>query len=202
MSKKLTAQESVDAFLASKKTRKLGKVAKTGKTGKAGKMTKAGQTGTKRPAKPIIPKTSKKTVPKADSDAESKEAKQPAVPPVPFNSAFVSSRRFASQDCWFVTFQSVEVIRRKSDDKVNASAILKAAKVPKPRRKNVLRRLTELVPFEKVDEGWHSYQGIYVPLEAAKTLAERWMVGKQLAPLFEQESRPQHTSEPVSQPDE
>ena len=62
---------------------------------------------------------------------------------------------------------------------------MKAAKVPKSRRVKVLAKLIKLVPFEKITEGFHAYQGVYIPLKAARDLASRWEVLEQLRPLFE-----------------
>ncbi|KAI8894578.1 transcription regulator HTH, apses-type DNA-binding domain-containing protein, partial [Globomyces pollinis-pini] len=92
---------------------------------------------------------------------------------------------YSKTDVYEVIWSTIPVMRRISDDYVNASSILKAAKVPKPRRVKVLKRLCELVPFEKITEGFYTFQGIWIPKSAAEKLAIRWEIYEFIKPLFD-----------------
>lgn len=125
-----------------------------------------------------------------DNNDDKQEVVQEVEPTVlelkkPINKAIVNSARYASIDVYEVNWKSIPVMKRKRDNYVNASQILKAAKVEKKKRKKVLKRLCELVPFEKIEFGFHTFQGIWVPETSAKKLADKWQVLDPLMPLFD-----------------
>lgn len=94
-------------------------------------------------------------------------------------------------------------MRRRQDDWINATHILKAAGFDKPARTRILERDVQKEVHEKIQGGYGKYQGTWIPLESAKDLASRHKVYDHLAPIFEytqgDESpppAPRHTSKP------
>lgn len=53
-------------------------------------------------------------------------------------------------------------MRRRSDDWINATHILKAAGLDKPARTRILEREVQKGVHEKVQGGYGKYQGIYI----------------------------------------
>ncbi|KZF19651.1 apses-domain-containing protein [Xylona heveae TC161] len=77
------------------------------------------------------------------------------------------------------------VMRRRSDDWINATHILKVADFDKPARTRILEREVQKGVHEKVQGGYGKYQGTWVPLEDGRLLAERNGVLEKLRPIFE-----------------
>ncbi|KAJ5797483.1 KilA N-terminal/APSES-type HTH DNA-binding [Penicillium pulvis] len=77
------------------------------------------------------------------------------------------------------------IMRRRSDDWVNATHVLKAAGFDKPARTRILEREVQKGNHEKVQGGYGKYQGTWIPLPEARMLAERNNVFAKLAPIFD-----------------
>ncbi|KAF5237157.1 hypothetical protein FAUST_6185 [Fusarium austroamericanum] len=77
------------------------------------------------------------------------------------------------------------VMRRRSDDWINATHILKAAGFDKPARTRILERDVQKDVHEKIQGGYGKYQGTWIPLESGQALAERHSVIDRLRPIFE-----------------
>ncbi|KAI1140018.1 ANK-repeat protein MBP1 [Hypoxylon sp. FL0543] len=77
------------------------------------------------------------------------------------------------------------VMRRRQDDWVNATHILKAAGFDKPARTRILEREVQKEVHEKIQGGYGKYQGTWIPLEAGEQLAQRNNVYERLRPIFE-----------------
>jgi len=60
-------------------------------------------------------------------------------------------------------------MRRRSDDWVNATHILKAAGFDKPARTRILEREVQKGVHEKVQGGYGKYQGMYDPIYQHQT---------------------------------
>ncbi|KAJ2894593.1 hypothetical protein MKZ38_007391 [Zalerion maritima] len=95
------------------------------------------------------------------------------------------------------------VMRRRQDDWINATHILKAAGFDKPARTRILEREVQKDTHEKIQGGYGKYQGTWIPLEYGQALAQRNSVYDRLHPIFEfipgNESpppAPRHTSKP------
>ncbi|KAH7325762.1 ANK-repeat protein MBP1 [Stachybotrys elegans] len=95
------------------------------------------------------------------------------------------------------------VMRRRHDNWINATHILKAAGFDKPARTRILERDVQKDVHEKIQGGYGKYQGTWIPLEAGDSLARRHNVYERLAPIFEfvpgNESpppAPRHASKP------
>jgi hypothetical protein len=95
------------------------------------------------------------------------------------------------------------VMRRRSDNWINATHILKAAGFDKPARTRILERDVQKDVHEKIQGGYGKYQGTWIPLESGQALAERHSVIDRLRPIFEYTQgaespppAPRHASKP------
>ncbi|KAL2173649.1 uncharacterized protein P884DRAFT_251375 [Thermothelomyces heterothallicus CBS 202.75] len=95
------------------------------------------------------------------------------------------------------------VMRRREDNWINATHILKAAGFDKPARTRILERDVQKDIHEKIQGGYGKYQGTWIPLEHGEALAQRNNVYERLRPIFEfqpgNESpppAPRHASKP------
>ncbi|KAI1098381.1 ANK-repeat protein MBP1 [Jackrogersella minutella] len=77
------------------------------------------------------------------------------------------------------------VMRRRQDNWVNATHILKAAGFDKPARTRILEREVQKDVHEKIQGGYGKYQGTWIPLEAGKSLAIRNNIFDRLQPIFD-----------------
>ncbi|RFU33328.1 hypothetical protein B7463_g3009, partial [Scytalidium lignicola] len=77
------------------------------------------------------------------------------------------------------------VMRRRHDDWINATHILKAAGYDKPARTRILEREVQKEMHEKVQGGYGKYQGTWIPLEQGQALAQRNGVFEKLRTIFE-----------------
>ncbi|RSL73253.1 hypothetical protein CEP54_000347 [Fusarium duplospermum] len=77
------------------------------------------------------------------------------------------------------------VMRRRQDNWINATHILKAAGFDKPARTRILERDVQKDVHEKIQGGYGKYQGTWIPLESGQALAERHSVIDRLRPIFE-----------------
>ncbi|KAK0716764.1 hypothetical protein B0T26DRAFT_265755 [Lasiosphaeria miniovina] len=95
------------------------------------------------------------------------------------------------------------VMRRRQDDWINATHILKAAGFDKPARTRILEREVQKEVHEKIQGGYGKYQGTWIPLEQGESLALRNNIYDRLRPIFEFQPgtetpppAPRHTSKP------
>ncbi|KAI0857372.1 ANK-repeat protein MBP1 [Xylaria cubensis] len=95
------------------------------------------------------------------------------------------------------------VMRRKNDNWINATHILKCAGFDKPARTRILEREVQKDVHEKIQGGFGKYQGTWVPLESGEQLARRNNIYDRIRLIFEYtpggESpppAPRHTSKP------
>ncbi|RDA90776.1 hypothetical protein CP533_3604 [Ophiocordyceps camponoti-saundersi (nom. inval.)] len=77
------------------------------------------------------------------------------------------------------------VMRRRRDNWINATHILKAAGFDKPARTRILERDVQKDLHEKIQGGYGKYQGTWIPLDAGEALAHRHNVYERLRPIFE-----------------
>ncbi|KAL9013084.1 MAG: hypothetical protein Q9173_002200 [Seirophora scorigena] len=77
------------------------------------------------------------------------------------------------------------VMRRRQDDWINATHILKVADYDKPARTRILEREVQKGTHEKIQGGYGKFQGTWVPLHEGRLLAERNGVLGKLRPLFD-----------------
>ncbi|KAK4121230.1 apses-domain-containing protein [Parathielavia appendiculata] len=86
------------------------------------------------------------------------------------------------------------VMRRREDNWINATHILKAAGFDKPARTRILERDVQKDVHEKIQGGYGKYQGTWIPLEHGEALAQRNNIYDRLRPIFE--FRPGNESPP------
>ncbi|CCF42509.1 hypothetical protein CH063_12486 [Colletotrichum higginsianum] len=95
------------------------------------------------------------------------------------------------------------VMRRRQDDWINATHILKAAGFDKPARTRILEREVQKEKHEKIQGGYGKYQGTWIPLDKGVALAQRNNIYDRLRLIFEYTPgdqspppAPRHTSKP------
>ncbi|KAJ3312247.1 hypothetical protein HDV04_003290 [Boothiomyces sp. JEL0838] len=81
--------------------------------------------------------------------------------------------------------QNTTIMMRKKDCYVNATQILKALGINKNDRFHLLSEEIQKYPHEKITGGYAAYQGTWIPLKSARSLALALNVLPQLAPLFD-----------------
>lgn len=77
------------------------------------------------------------------------------------------------------------VMRRRADDWINATHILKVADYDKPARTRILEREVQKGVHEKVQGGYGKYQGTWIPLAEGRMLAERNGVLEKMRPILD-----------------
>lgn len=77
------------------------------------------------------------------------------------------------------------IMRRKGDSWINATHILKIAKLPKAKRTRILEKDVQTGIHEKVQGGYGKYQGTYVPLKLGEVIARNYNVYDTLKPIFD-----------------
>src|SRR5690348_14246278 len=93
--------------------------------------------------------------PPPPSPAMSAATAAPARPPV-----FIAT--YSGVPVFEYRIRGVAVMRRRADDYLNATHILKAAEYDKPQRTKILEREIHTGPHEKVQGGYGKYQGTWV----------------------------------------
>ncbi|KAI0427801.1 ANK-repeat protein MBP1 [Xylaria sp. FL1042] len=95
------------------------------------------------------------------------------------------------------------VMRRRSDNWINATHILKCAGFDKPARTRILEREVQKDVHEKIQGGYGKYQGTWIPLESGEQLAQRNNIYDRLRLIFEYQPggespppAPRHPSKP------
>ncbi|KAJ5621513.1 hypothetical protein N7528_006296 [Penicillium herquei] len=97
----------------------------------------------------------------------------------------IYSATYSSVPVYELKIDGDSVMRRREDDWVNATHILKAAGFDKPARTRILEREVQRGVHEKVQGGYGKYQGTWIPLPQARMLAERNKVLAKLLPIFD-----------------
>lgn len=77
------------------------------------------------------------------------------------------------------------VMRRRSDDWINATHILKIAGFDKPARTRILEREVQKGVHEKIQGGYGKYQGTWIPLGEGRNLADKNGVIDRIIKIFE-----------------
>ncbi|RVX75842.1 hypothetical protein B0A52_00199 [Exophiala mesophila] len=123
----------------------------------------------------------------------------------------------ADKDIYSATYSNVpvyelkvggdHVMRRRSDDWVNATHILKIAGFDKPARTRILEREVQKGVHEKIQGGYGKYQGTWVPLAEGRALAEKHGIIDRISAIFDfvagdrsPPPAPKHTTAASSRP--
>ncbi|KAJ8602755.1 hypothetical protein MRB53_042382 [Persea americana] len=83
-----------------------------------------------------------------------------------------------------IVIRSIPVMRRRKDDWMNATQILKVAGFDKPQRTRILEREVQKGEHEKVQGGYGKYQGTWIPFERGVELATQYEVADIMAPIL------------------
>ncbi|KAL8765219.1 MAG: hypothetical protein Q9194_006638, partial [Teloschistes cf. exilis] len=97
----------------------------------------------------------------------------------------IFSATYSNVPVYEFNIEQNHVMRRRQDDWINATHILKVADYDKPARTRILEREVQKGIHEKVQGGYGKYQGTWVPLHEGRLLAERNGVLGKLLPLFD-----------------
>ncbi|PYI06024.1 apses transcription factor [Aspergillus sclerotiicarbonarius CBS 121057] len=119
----------------------------------------------------------------------------------------VYSATYSSVPVFEFKLDGDSVMRRRSDDWINATHILKVAGFDKPARTRILEREVQKGVHEKVQGGYGKYQGTWIPLPEGRMLAERNNIIDKLRPIFDYVAgdrspppAPKHTTAASSKP--
>ncbi|KAF3033391.1 hypothetical protein E8E11_000588 [Didymella keratinophila] len=93
------------------------------------------------------------------------------MPPLPDGKVY--SATYSNVPVYEVNVNGNHVMRRRADDWINATHILKVADYDKPARTRILEREVQKGVHEKVQGGYGKYQGTWIPLDDGRVLAER-----------------------------
>ncbi|PYH97397.1 putative apses transcription factor [Aspergillus ellipticus CBS 707.79] len=102
---------------------------------------------------------------------------------VDFSSVY--SATYSSVPVYEFKLDGESVMRRRSDDWINATHILKLAGFDKPARTRILEREVQKGVHEKVQGGYGKYQGTWIPLPEGRMLAERNNIIDKLRPILD-----------------
>ncbi|GAB7365590.1 hypothetical protein MBLNU230_g6661t1 [Neophaeotheca triangularis] len=97
----------------------------------------------------------------------------------------IYSATYSNVPVYEFNIEGNHVMRRRSDDWINATHILKVAAYDKPARTRILEREVQKGTHEKVQGGYGKYQGTWIPLEEGRVLADRNKVLDKLLPIFD-----------------
>ncbi|KAL5049255.1 hypothetical protein BDW71DRAFT_166987 [Aspergillus fruticulosus] len=97
----------------------------------------------------------------------------------------VYSATYSSVPVYEFKIGTDSIMRRRSDDWINATHILKVAGFDKPARTRILEREVQKGVHEKVQGGYGKYQGTWIPLQEGRQLAERNNILDKLRPIFD-----------------
>nr|POE80933.1 cell division cycle-related protein res2/pct1 [Quercus suber] len=103
------------------------------------------------------------------------------------NTSLVYSATYSNVPVYEFNIDGNHVMRRRHDDWINATHILKVAEYDKPARTRILEREVQKGVHEKVQGGYGKYQGTWIPLEDGKALAAKNGVAEKLMPIFDYE---------------
>ncbi|KAL8645487.1 MAG: hypothetical protein Q9226_007283, partial [Calogaya cf. arnoldii] len=101
------------------------------------------------------------------------------------NALPIYSATYSNVPVYEFNLEGNHVMRRRQDNWINATHILKVANLDKPARTRILEREVQKGIHEKVQGGYGKYQGTWVPLHEGRLLAERNGVLGKLLPFFD-----------------
>ncbi|KAI9193405.1 uncharacterized protein BJ171DRAFT_269389 [Polychytrium aggregatum] len=96
---------------------------------------------------------------------------------------------YSASPVYEMLVRGVSIMRRMNDGYFNATQILKAAGLNKPRRTKTLEREVLHGEHEKVQGGYGKYQGTWVPINIARQLAQKYGIEPLIRPLLDFDPR-------------
>ncbi|RMZ86827.1 hypothetical protein DV736_g5940, partial [Chaetothyriales sp. CBS 134916] len=97
----------------------------------------------------------------------------------------IYSATYSNVPVYELKAEGEHVMRRRSDDWVNATHILKIAGFDKPARTRILEREVQKGVHEKIQGGYGKYQGTWIPLVEGRTLAEKNGIFDKISKIFD-----------------
>ncbi|KAL4783175.1 hypothetical protein BJX76DRAFT_261633 [Aspergillus varians] len=97
----------------------------------------------------------------------------------------VYSATYSSVPVYELKIGTDSIMRRRADDWINATHILKVAGFDKPARTRILEREVQKGLHEKVQGGYGKYQGTWIPLPEGRLVAERNNIIDKIRPIFD-----------------
>lgn len=136
-------------------------------------------------------------------NASSKQNSTSSTPTLPSKKSYhIYKAKYSNVDVYELAHPTGSIMKRKIDNWVNATHILKAANFAKAKRTRILDKDVVNEKHEKVQGGFGKYQGTWVPLPLAITLAKKYNVYEDVKSLLsfvvkdgepEPEPAPKHT---------
>ncbi|KAI8912627.1 transcription regulator HTH, apses-type DNA-binding domain-containing protein, partial [Gorgonomyces haynaldii] len=97
----------------------------------------------------------------------------------------VRSASYSGVKIYELMIRGVPVMVRQKDSYVNATQVLRAAGLPKPARTKVLDKQVSQGVHEKIQGGYAGFQGTWIPMDAARELADEYGIGEDLRALLD-----------------
>jgi len=107
----------------------------------------------------------------------------PAPPAGPPPTVYLAT--YSSVPVYEITVRGIALMRRRSDGYLNATQILKIAGIEKARRTRILEREILTGEHDKVQGGFGTFQGTWIPLQRAQELAMNYSVYHLIRPLLD-----------------
>ena len=120
--------------------------------------------------------------PPAQPPASAPLAEDPLAP-APTPTVYLAT--YSSVPVYEITVRGIALMRRRSDGYLNATQILKIAGVEKARRTRILEKEILTGEHDKVQGGFGTFQGTWIPLRRAQELATAYSVYHLIRPLLE-----------------
>lgn len=92
---------------------------------------------------------------------------------------------YSSVPVYEITVRGIALMRRRSDGYLNATQILKIAGIEKARRTRILEKEILTGEHDKVQGGYGTFQGTWIPLHRAQELAINYNVYHLIRPLLD-----------------
>lgn len=92
---------------------------------------------------------------------------------------------YSSVPVYEITVRGIALMRRRSDGYLNATQILKIAGIEKARRTRILEKEILTGEHEKVQGGYGTFQGTWIPMQRAQELAINYSVYHLIRPLLD-----------------
>ncbi|KAL2433948.1 Cell division cycle-related protein res2/pct1 [Exophiala dermatitidis] len=119
----------------------------------------------------------------------------------------IYSATYSNVPVYELKIGSDHIMRRRSDDWINATHILKVAGFDKPARTRILEREVQKGVHEKIQGGYGKYQGTWIPLSEGRMLADKHGVLDRISKIFDfvpgdrsPPPAPKHTTAASSRP--
>ncbi|KKA29306.1 hypothetical protein TD95_002376 [Thielaviopsis punctulata] len=104
--------------------------------------------------------------------------------PLPSEAPQIYSAVYSGVNVYEMEVNNVAVMRRRNDSWLNATQILKVAKIDKGKRTKILEKEIQTGEHEKVQGGYGKYQGTWVKFERGYDICQQYGVEEILRPLL------------------